>query len=72
MHKSSPQYFDGFKFVRISDLPYDQSEQLASWIPQEELIKLDVDGLKIIDCVDYKDYNYWFDNYLEPSYNIAI
>ncbi len=68
MHKSNPQYFDGLKFVRISDLPAEQSEKLSSWIARSDLLKLSIDGVAINDCIDYRDYNYWYDNYINPTY----
>lgn len=67
MYKVSPTFFEGFKFVRISDLPEDQSTGLFSWLTRRGIKTLKVDSLVINDCVDYDDYDYWFSTYLKKE-----
>lgn len=59
--KVLPRYFDGYKFVRLSDLPQHQAHLFSSWTstitgpaPTELMV---ADN----DIVSYDDYSFWFD-----------
>ena len=60
-HKVSPIYYEGNKIIRISDLPQDQSHLFSGWIRSDALVQLSETTVE--DCVQYEDYEYWFQNY---------
>lgn len=67
MFKLAPQFLEGLKFIRISELPSEQSQSLMSWLSRNGLLTLSVDGIDMEDCVDYDDYDYWYRNYLRKE-----
>ena len=50
------EVFKGIEFVRISNLPEDQKELIATLIPKDRIIKILKDNVVIRDCVQYHDY----------------
>ena len=61
MLKASPTFFEGVNFVQISSLPYEQQSIFQDWIPANSLLKVEINSIMMDDCVDYREYNYWFD-----------
>jgi len=61
MIKVSPTYSKNFSFVQISCLPQAQQEAFMQWVPMSSLQKLTINNISLTDCVDYQEYNYWFD-----------
>ena len=61
MLKASPNFHQGINFIQISSLPYEQQELFASWVPQSAKMKLVINNISLLDCVEYQDYAYWFD-----------
>ena len=66
--KVQPRYFDGFKFVRISDLPAHQAMLFSGWTLQTGDLKVPVDfSADKKDIVSYEDYDFWFDYHYLPE-----
>ena len=63
MTKISPQFVNGLKFVRASELPLDQSEILSTLMSDQGFMKVNVEGVEWNDCIDYEDYDYWYGSY---------
>jgi hypothetical protein len=61
MLKATPNFHQGINFIQISSLPYEQQELFASWVPQSAKMKLVINNISLLDCVEYQDYAYWFD-----------
>ncbi len=59
--------YKGIEYVQISTLPVDQRERLLQTINSELLIKILVDGKVLGNCLQFKDYDRWFDNVYRPS-----
>ena len=60
MHKARPLYFQGFEYVKLSQLPFDQAQMLRSCLPVTSYLKVDYE--ESTDCIYYDDYEYWYDN----------
>ncbi len=59
--KVQPRFFDGFKFLRISDLPANQASLFQGWAtPNSFTVPTEVTSEKG-DIVRYEDYDFWFD-----------
>lgn len=60
--KVQPRFFDGFKFVRLSDLPQHQAYLFSSWTATSPI---PVTSAEVMfpdnDIVNYDDYSFWFD-----------
>ncbi|MEM9324986.1 MAG: hypothetical protein AAGA85_05000 [Bacteroidota bacterium] len=60
--KVQPRYFDGFKYLRLSDLPPQQATLFSGWtsLTAHSQVPKDVFSEKQ-DIVRYEDYDFWFD-----------
>jgi len=61
MLKATPNFHQGINFIQISSLPYQQQELFSLWIPQSAKIEIEINNIRLPDCVNYQDYAYWFD-----------
>jgi hypothetical protein len=61
MLKASPNFHQGINFIQISSLPYEQQELFGRWIPQSATMQMEINNIRLPDCVEYQDYTYWFD-----------
>ena len=64
--KVDSKIFKGIEYVQVSELPQAQREVLAQTINPELFIKLLVDGKIVSGCLQYKDYNHWYQNHFQP------
>jgi hypothetical protein len=60
--KVNSTVYKGIEFVEISSLPSDQKNSLLQTINPDLLIKILVDGKLMPRCLQYKDYEQWYDN----------
>ena len=54
--------YKGIEYVQVSTLPPDQREKLLKTINQGLLIKILVDGKLVSNCLQFKDYEDWFES----------
>ncbi len=60
--KVQPRYFDGFKFLRLSDLPANQASMFQGWVSGTAGLSLPSEiKAEKEDIVQYDDYDFWFD-----------
>lgn len=72
--KATPHIEFGTGYVQISKLPFDQALKLRDWLPQTSFINLTSENSVLKDCIQYSEYEYWFDfqfNVL-PEYDYGI
>ena len=60
--KVNSSLYKGIQYVQVNALPQDQREKLLKTVNPELFIKILVDGKLIRNCLQFKDYEYWFDN----------
>ena len=65
--KVNSTIYKGIEFVEISSLPSEQKASLLQWVNPELLIKILVDGKLFPRCIQYKDYEEWYDNSYQPT-----
>ncbi len=65
--KVNSTIYKGIEFVEISTLPSDQKTILMETINPDLLIKILVDGKLMPRCLQYKDYEDWYDNAYRPA-----
>ena len=63
--KVDAKIFKGIEYVQMSELPQAQREILPQTINPDLFIKLLVDGKIISGCLQYKDYNNWYQNHFQ-------
>lgn len=57
---SEREIYKGIEFVRISNLPKEQSERIKASVPKEKIIKILKDEVILKDCIQYHHYQDWF------------
>ena len=53
--------YKGIEYIQVSTLPADQREMLLKTINKGLLIKILVDGKLVSNCLQFKDYEAWFE-----------
>ncbi|HZB14363.1 MAG TPA: hypothetical protein VE467_15085 [Chryseolinea sp.] len=64
--KVNSTIYKGIEFVEISTLPSEQKTSLLQTVSPDLLIKILVDGKLMPRCIQYKDYEEWYDNSYRP------
>lgn len=54
------EIYKGIEFVRLSNLPKEQSERINAALPKEKIIKILRDEVILKDCIQYRDYQEWY------------
>ncbi|MBL0741752.1 hypothetical protein [Chryseolinea lacunae] len=54
--------YKGIEYVQVSALPKDQMEKLLQTINRELFIKILIDDKLVSNCIQFKDYETWFDH----------
>ena len=54
--------YRGIEYVQLDELPSTQREKISQTLNSELLIKIMIDGKVINDCLQYKDYSYWYNS----------
>ena len=62
MPKIKPSRQGVTEYVRLANLPEKQVENLLEWLPQTYLTKIEGEENLLEDCIDYEDYEFWFDH----------
>jgi hypothetical protein len=65
--KVNSTIYKGIEFVEISTLPNEQKTSLLQAVSPDLLIKILVDGKLMSHCIQYKDYEDWYDNSYRPA-----
>ena len=59
--------YKGIEYVQISELPQTQLERLTQTINQDLFIKIMIDGKIVNDCLQFKDYSFWYNSVFQPK-----
>lgn len=60
--KADCKIFKGIEYVQFNELPVVQQETLLQTINQNLFIKIMIDGQIISQCLQFKDYNNWYES----------
>lgn len=61
MMKIESRIYKGIEYVQLSELPSDQQHLIKhSSDNQEMIIKIQVEGKILNDCIQFKDYQNWY------------
>jgi hypothetical protein len=60
--KVNSKIFKGIEFIQLNQLPPEQREALLKTINHKIFIKILIDGKIVGQCLQYKDYEIWFEN----------
>lgn len=62
MKKLSPNVYQGNECMLLSRLPNDQMIEFKKWLNIQDILNLRNQFGEIFECVDYEEYDFWFDN----------
>ena len=68
--KADSKIFKGIEYVQVSELPQAQREILTQTINPDLFIKLLMDGKILSGCLQYKDYNNWYQEHYQSRINV--
>ena len=60
--KADRKNYKGIEYILVDELPQTQREKLLQTLGHDIFIKIMMDGQIVSRCIQYKDYNYWFEN----------
>ena len=60
--KVERKIFKGIEYVTLADLPQSQREVLLQTLSKDHFIKILIEGVIVAQCLQYKDYSFWFEN----------
>ena len=60
--KVNSSIYKGIQYVQVNALPSEQKEKLLRTINPELFIKILIDDKLVRNCLQFKDYEWWFDN----------
>lgn len=73
MLKVRPRFSHGIEFIQLSELPFDQAQNLKNWLSLNSYLKINENNELIEDCIYYEDYEYWYDHQFDkldtPEYD---
>lgn len=70
--KVTSKVYRGIEYIVIDDLPQQQQEKISKSISHDLLIKILIDNKVVSNCLQYKDYEYWFNHFYTPEKVKAI
>lgn len=62
MPKIKPHRTGLKEYVRLAELPGRQAGDLLDWLPETYFTKVEGEEIMHDDCVDYEDYEFWFEH----------
>ena len=65
--KVKSKIFKGIEYIQIAELPQEQQELLAKTLNKNIIIKILINGKVVRDCIQFKDYQTWYENIFKSS-----
>jgi hypothetical protein len=62
--------YRGIEFIQLSDLNDTLQEEIKNWLNEDMLIKIKMEDCILRDCIQMKDFLYWYEN-LYTSTNVV-
>jgi hypothetical protein len=59
--------YKGIEYVQLNELPQTQREKLTETINKDLFIKILIDGNILSDCLQFKDYSFWYNSVYKPK-----
>ena len=54
--------YKGIEYIQLAELPEAQQASMLQTISKDLFIKIMIDGKIVSDCLQYKDYTFWFNS----------
>lgn len=63
--------YRGIEYILFDELPQNQRNKFLQTLGRAAFIKIMIDGKIVSGCIQYKDYNLWFDNIYKPKTSLV-
>jgi hypothetical protein len=60
--KAETKIYKGIEYVQVNQLPAEQQNIISETLSNKLYIKILIDGKIIGNCLQYKDYELWYNN----------
>lgn len=67
--KVNSKIYKGIEYIQLTDLPNEQQDLIIQHLEEDDFIKILVENSVISDCIQYKDYEAWFDTIFRKPTN---
>jgi hypothetical protein len=54
--------YKGIEYVQFNELPLPQQQKLNETLNKDLFIKIMIDGQIVSECLQFKDYSYWYNS----------
>ena len=73
--KINSENFKGIEYIQLNQLPDEQRTKILESLNRDFLIKILIDGKIVGNCLQYKDYSFWYENIFHAkaseTYNVS-
>lgn len=59
--------YKGIEYIQLTELPEIQRALMLETLNKDLFIKIMIDGKIVSDCVQYKDYSFWYRSVYKPQ-----
>ena len=63
--------YKGIEYVQLNELPETQREELLQTMAHNFFIKIMIDGKIVTQCLQYKDYDAWYEGVFKTRLAVA-
>lgn len=70
--KVSSKIYKGIEFVQLNELPKDQKDKISQAFTEDSLIKILIDDTIVSNCIQYKEYELWFETVYRKSIQLPV
>jgi hypothetical protein len=64
--------YKGIEYVKLNELPQNQQEKLLDTLAHDFFIKIMMDGIVVHQCLQYKDYDRWYENVFNAKTPVKV
>ena len=70
--KVSSKIYKGIEYIQLNELPSDQKEKISEFLDSESLIKILINEKVVCNCIQYKEYEKWFDTVFRKAAPVPV
>jgi hypothetical protein len=59
--------YKGIEYVQLNELPLAQREKISETLNTDLFIKIMIDGKIVSECLQFKDYSFWYNSVFRPK-----
>ena len=64
--------YKGIEYVQLNELPQTQREKITETLNRDLIIKIMINGTIIGDCLQFKDYTFWYNSVYRPKQTTSL